>query len=617
MKRTLAVATSLIVVSVLLTGCPQSSGTPKTVPPVVGLTQAACETALAGASLAVGSVFEVYSDSVAAGLVVAQNPAAGTTVTGACGVDVVISLGPGPRTVPDVTGQTEETATFALQVVGLTVGTVTEAGSLTVAEGLIADQDPAAGTSAAAGAAVNLTVSTGAATVPDVVGSSRTDAATAIEAEGLVVGTEVSQFSDTIPAEEVISQDPVADTVVYNGSAVNLVASRGIVYMVDLNTSATKAAQDGLTWGTAFSTIEAGITAATSAGGEVWVVEETYGYDRSALDSDGSLVMVAGVDLYGGFAGTEEFRDQRDWANNETIIDGATARGGVAAYHVVKGANNAVIDGFTVQGGIADDGNALSHTAMDDGAGMYNYEVSPNVANCVFTDNQAFNDGGAIYGYDATSNVTNCTFEGNLASMGAGYTSVDGSWVVSACRFVDNAAYIGGGACINRTPTSMENCIFTGNTATPAVDSWGGALYCYQSTVRITNSTFNANTATGGGGALMNMQAAITATNCILWNNTGGELNQLIPTYTTITHSCVTGGYGVPADNNTDQDPSFFPADFRLLVGSPCINTGAATYTIATVDYDAPTTDIRGKTRPTGSGHDMGAYEMVDEDYVK
>src|ERR1700677_889029 len=77
--------------------------------------------------------------------------------------------------VPNVVGDTQSVATTAITGAGLTVGTVTQASSATVASGSVVSQAPAAGTSAASGSSVALVVSSGPApvTVPNVVGDTQ------------------------------------------------------------------------------------------------------------------------------------------------------------------------------------------------------------------------------------------------------------------------------------------------------------------------------------------------------------------------------------------------------------------------------------------------------------
>jgi beta-lactam-binding protein with PASTA domain len=130
------------------------------VPNVVGDTQAAAATAITGAGLTLGTVTMASSAAVAAGDVISQMPAAGTSVASGSGVNLTVSSGPAVN-VPNVVGDTQAAATTAITGAGLTLGTVTMASSAAVAAGDVIGQIPAAGTSVSAGSQVNLTVSSG------------------------------------------------------------------------------------------------------------------------------------------------------------------------------------------------------------------------------------------------------------------------------------------------------------------------------------------------------------------------------------------------------------------------------------------------------------------------
>ena len=102
----------------------------------------------------------------------------------------------------------------------------------TVASGSVITGSPVAGTLVTLGSAVNLVVSTGPAqvAVPNVVGQTQAAATTAITGAGLVVGTVRTvrtPFIGTVASGRVISESPVAGTLVALGSAVNLVVSTG------------------------------------------------------------------------------------------------------------------------------------------------------------------------------------------------------------------------------------------------------------------------------------------------------------------------------------------------------------------------------------------------------
>ena len=71
-------------------------------------------------------------------------------------------------------------------------------------------------------------------------------------------------------------------------------------------------ANDGSSWSLAKRTTQAGIDAAAT-GGEVWVARGIYG-ER--------ITLRAFAYLYGGFAGIETQRDDRNWQTHATVLDG-------------------------------------------------------------------------------------------------------------------------------------------------------------------------------------------------------------------------------------------------------------------------------------------------------
>ncbi len=203
---------------------------PVTVPNVVGLTEAAATTALFGAHLTPGGMsVQRCSNTVAAGLVISQDPPSGQSIPYGNPVTLVVSTGGCPVTVPNVVGQTQAAAGTALTGANLTTGTVTQQCSNTVASGLVISQTPASGQSAAYGSAVALVISTGPCnvTVPNVVGLTQTAAGTALIGANLIVGTVTQQHSSTVASGLVISQTPSAGEQTPYGGAVALIVSQG------------------------------------------------------------------------------------------------------------------------------------------------------------------------------------------------------------------------------------------------------------------------------------------------------------------------------------------------------------------------------------------------------
>jgi len=111
--------------------------------------------------LVIGTITQQSSNTVPAGIVISQNPADGLTVDVGTAMNLVVSSGRPPVTVPNVVGQTQTAATTSLTGAGLVVGAITTQPSPTVAAGVVISQTPTGGSSAAAGSAVALVVSTG------------------------------------------------------------------------------------------------------------------------------------------------------------------------------------------------------------------------------------------------------------------------------------------------------------------------------------------------------------------------------------------------------------------------------------------------------------------------
>jgi len=215
------------------------------VPDVVGLTLEAAQAALSVYNFTV-NVTEVCSDTVPAGSVISQNPVGGTPVTEGATVDLVVSTGPCPVTVPvpDVVGQAQSAAEADITAAGLVVGTVTTQCSDSVPAGQVISQSPAGGTAVAPGSAVNLVVSAGPAVVPNVVGQAQSAAAAAIQGAGLTVGAVQQVYSTAVAAGVVIRQNPAAGVTLSCGAAVNLLVSLGTPDKVPTNREIMKKIHD-------------------------------------------------------------------------------------------------------------------------------------------------------------------------------------------------------------------------------------------------------------------------------------------------------------------------------------------------------------------------------------
>jgi len=179
----------------------------------------------------VPAISRVYSDTVAEGYVISQDPAARTLVDCDSTVHLTISLG--PWTVPDVVGMSESDAASTINSAELSVGSIGYLYSDTVPAGCVISQYPRAGTVVDSGSKVDLDISMGPDTggptveVPDVVGMTESDAKSVITFASLNVGTISNDYSDTVPKGFVIGQSPSGGTSVSEGYSVLLTISLG------------------------------------------------------------------------------------------------------------------------------------------------------------------------------------------------------------------------------------------------------------------------------------------------------------------------------------------------------------------------------------------------------
>ncbi len=327
-------------------------------------------------------------------------------------------------------------------------------------------------------------------------------------------------------------------------------AGEGVVFYV--NAENTKGPWDGRSWATAFASLQEAIDAAFAAGGgEVWVAKGVYkptsGGERSA-----SFVLKPGVRVYGGFAGGERTRAQRDPGANATILSGDIGRPGDPSdncYHVLVGADDALLDGFVIA-----NGNANGTGYDGKGGGMVNYRrgfvlqrtgrprrgpsareeqhagFSPAIINCTFSNNFA-REGGAIYNYDdACPTMANCTFSANRAQSGGAIVNRDGSnAAIRRCTFASNHATLRGGAIFNDYGSSpeIEQCVFRNNTS----DGYGGAIYTDDAasqightSPRIAGCRFENNRARLRGGAVANFNKCTPSiVSCTFSGNFAGQ----------------------------------------------------------------------------------------------
>jgi Protein of unknown function (DUF1565) len=251
---------------------------------------------------------------------------------------------------------------------------------------------------------------------------------------------------------------------------------------------------NGSSWASPFGDLQKALHRAKT-GDEILVAAGTYLPTTTNNRSD-SFILPRGVKLMGGFEGTEQNTNTRNWEKNITILSGniGSYDADDNSYNVVtiKGADShTIIDGFTIEGGNANGDRMAGAEVRNVGGGIYNEgwkgkPSNPQILHCTFRNNMA-KDGGAVYnngrGGNASPTFKGCTFDGNESIMDGGAVFNDArqqgksSPIFSACTFTENKGNYGG-AVINysingESEPVFSACVFTANKAYMK----GGAIY--------------------------------------------------------------------------------------------------------------------------------------------
>ncbi len=174
---------------------------------------------LADDNLSVGDQKEEWSETIDKGSVISTSPKGGSSVPHYEEIDIVVSKGRQPITVPDLLGQLAEDAVSKIKELGLKL-TQNEIFSSDVEKGKVASQDPEPQATLYRGDEVKVNVSKGPEyiEVPNVYGRSRVEAIDMLEEAGFEVDVSVlAGFFD-----QVGSQSPRAGEMAVRGSLVKI-----------------------------------------------------------------------------------------------------------------------------------------------------------------------------------------------------------------------------------------------------------------------------------------------------------------------------------------------------------------------------------------------------------
>lgn len=336
------------------------------------------------------------------------------------------------------------------------------------------------------------------------------------------------------------------------------IASSPSTYYV--NSNAAGPGHDGLTWETAYVTVQEALDDPNVLhGDEILVAAGTY---RENISFGGKNVTVRSIDA------------------DDPVVVAATAINGGGSGPVVTFAGTesvaCALQGLTITGG----DNAA------DGGGIVGNGCQATIKQCVIRDNSSSQGGGGIA--DCDGPIEECLISGNsAATAGGGLRQCDGT--INRCIVRGNTATNSGGGFAGCNG-EIINCLIINNTS-----SVGGGLNNCDGEIR--NCTVVENTATQGAG-LRRCDAPIS--HCILWDNHDDPFFEgFAPSYT-----CYPGGYS----SNIDSDPCFVDAtggDYHLRWSSACIDRGNPGYEVG---YDERDTD--GEPRKMNGTLDLGFDEV-------
>jgi serine/threonine-protein kinase len=210
-----------------------SKGPAPRLPELKGMTLDQATAALTGQQLKVSQGTPVNDETVPQGQVVSWSVpgqpqlVAGSVVDPGTTVELVLSNGPAPRTVPTLTGMTPTDAKTSVENLQLAYAQGPDEFSDTVPAGQVIRQDPAAGAQAPRGTTVTVVVSKGpdVVAVPDVTNMRLQQAQDTLSSAGLAVGTVTGNAAGVVTSATANGAAVTPGQTLHRGTAVDLTLS--------------------------------------------------------------------------------------------------------------------------------------------------------------------------------------------------------------------------------------------------------------------------------------------------------------------------------------------------------------------------------------------------------
>lgn len=287
-----------------------------------------------------------------------------------------------------------------------------------------------------------------------------------------------------------------------------------------------------------------------------------------------SFVIPEGVNIYGGFSGTEEIASAgiTEIPTADSTITVA-AGGDINTLANARGMSDLNVNGVVEAWEFAN--QTILSGQINEGAA-----TSQNVEHVVYTegDGQIMLDGLTVNYGDATTGT---------ATGGAGIYSYGVDCIVKGCRLLNCSAVNGGAAYIRHAGLTLLSSIVAGNRATAS----GGAVYVDGGTetasLDAANTVFANNEAASYGGAVATNQAGgtvnVSLINTLMVRNSAGQNYSAIcsqPLSTRITNSVIWGNsagkafnLGASSFSHSASDDSSFAASVAGNDGNIALNT--------------------------------------------
>ena len=301
-----------------------------------------------------------------------------------------------------------------------------------------------------------------------------------------------------------------------------------------VNGSAT-GANNGSSWKNAFTDLQNALSAAEE-NDQIWIAAGTYYPGQTDASRSTSFLVNKGVEIYGGFQGTEVNFSERNITEHPTILSGDLNRDDIIDDFKVNRTDNVwsvmlvknktahipIIDGINFEGGHANGNDELVEASS--GGALFLFGPA-SIRNCSFSQNYSNERGGALFLMDSLAvkkqglvdgqidlEIENCKFNNNFSKDGGAvnFQLKNGkvsSVVIRNSDFFENTSEdFGGGvniaSYIEDATVKIDSCMFYKNNSFLEAGGVTFEIFGNGNEVIFQNSIFDKNSARLSSGAI-------------------------------------------------------------------------------------------------------------------